>query len=219
MAGMQSAGYEVGRMTGRCAATGRELRPGERYVAALVEVPGQEELVREDYALDAWEGAAGAEPARPRAPRRLFGYWRGTVPEPNAAPRAFVDDEELLDLFAQLEGVEEPRRVAFRYLLALILIRKRLLTYEGGRPADLRHGTPGELIVKVRGQEGTVRVVDPGMDDATAAEATEELGRIMNLDEGEAGGGSGGGGAAGAPAKRGRSATSATRRAGSGRRR
>jgi hypothetical protein len=45
-----------------------------------------------------------------------------------------MDDEELLDLFESLEDANEPKKQAFRFLLALLLVRKRLLKYEGQRP-------------------------------------------------------------------------------------
>lgn len=169
--------YEIARATGHCAATGEVISPDQVYVAALVERPDQEGLERLDFSLTAWEGGA-----RPRPPARLFGSWRAKMPEPGAAKRQFIDDEALLDLFDGLAEATEPGRLAFRFVLALILIRKRLLRHEGGRA-----GTMLVRRTKAGGapQDGDpannplIEVTDPGMDEGVLAEATEQLGQIV----------------------------------------
>ena len=46
--------YQIQPNTRRCAVTGRELRPGERYYTALLETAGH--FVRQDFSADAWQG-------------------------------------------------------------------------------------------------------------------------------------------------------------------
>lgn len=176
--------YQMARGSGVCAATGRELKPGDRVVTALIDVPDDEVFGRLDYLAEAWDAGA-----RPEPPESLFGYWKGVVPEPDAKPQPLLDADSLIDLFEQLEDATEPGRLAFRYLIALILIRKRQLVCERtDRDAD------GRTVMHVRargvakppelGGEGPplVPVVDPKMDEAVLAEATLQLGEIMQLD-------------------------------------
>jgi hypothetical protein len=171
MAGLNS-GYEIARATGVCAATGRAIAVREDYVAALVEGDEEDRLGRVDYSLEAWEG--GARPAR------LFGHWRARMEPSDAKKRAYIDDASLVDLFEQLEGVSEPARVSFRYLLALMLIRKRLLKYEGTRRDQgltvmvVRAATPGGATPAPQ-----VEVVDPGMNDQAVGEAIEQLTAVV----------------------------------------
>jgi len=182
-----SSPYEIVKSEGVCPATGATLSPGDRVVVALVETPDDQALHRVDYSEAAWD-----EGARPKIPLRLFGFWRTVVPEPGAKKvQPLIGDADLLDLFDQLgEEAEsaDARRLAFRYLLALILIRKRQLTYEGGTPADLKHGKQGVMRIRPKGTpmppEGPplIEVIDPGLDDETVAAATEELGQIMDLE-------------------------------------
>jgi hypothetical protein len=109
----------------------------EPYVTALVEVPDSEQFARVEYSAQAW--AAGARP------ERMFGFWRAVVPEPNAKPRLFIDDDALLDMFEQLAETTDPKRVAFRFVLALMLIRKRVLVCEDARARVMlvrARGTP-----------------------------------------------------------------------------
>lgn len=158
---------------------------GERYVAVLARAPGEEEMTRLDYALEAW-----VDGARPAEPLELFGYWRATVPEPSERGRPMISDDELLDLFDQFADSEDPQKVAFRYLLALILLRKRKLVYEGGRPARRRDGRAGYMLVRRRGADAaSQRIIDPGMDDQQIDATAALLDQIMNIDD-EAGIGS-----------------------------
>jgi len=181
--------YEIVKSEPVCHATGDTLSPGDRIVAALVETPEDEPLQRIEYKAEAWESGA-----RPQPPLRLFGFWRTVVPEPGAKKQGqpLIAGDDLMDLFEQLgEDPEsaDARRLAFRYLLALILIRKRLLSYEGGTPASVKNGTSGVMRVRPKGTpmppEGPelIEVVDPGLDDETIGAATEQLGQIMDLDD------------------------------------
>lgn len=171
--------FAVARPTGICAATGRPLAPGERFVATLVErgtgvdAPG-EGLERLDFALDAWSSGA-----RPGPEFRVFGSWRSVVPE-SAARAPSVDEDALLDLFDQLGENAEPKAAALRYLLALLLIRRKSLVYEGATDGVLlvRHRTPPGTP-KNAPRPPTLEVIDPGMDDRLIAEATEALGALV----------------------------------------
>lgn len=168
-----SAPYEIVRREDACAATGRVFTPGEKHMAVLVEAPGEESLVRVLYSLDAWEGGA-----RPAAPARVFGYWKriaGDEARP-ASPIASVD--ELFDLFEQLADSDQPKQISFRYLIALLLMRKRRLVYDGMVNGDAR-------LMRLKGRPGgqEYQLVDPGLDEAAIAEATEELGRIMHIED------------------------------------
>lgn len=178
MARFNEMSFEIARSTGVCAASGRKIEVGERYVAVLAEREGDEALVRLDFDQREWKRGS-----RPKPPLRLFGSWIATMTAPDAKKRPLIDDNALLDLFDQLDGVEEPRRVSFRYVLALLLIRKRLLKYEetrrdhiGGRPV---------MVVKRAGSTRAAlstpeaEVVDPGMDEQAVAEAIEQLRSIM----------------------------------------
>ncbi|MCA9304780.1 MAG: hypothetical protein KC996_11715 [Phycisphaerales bacterium] len=181
MAG-SSAPYEIVRTQDVCAHTGKELKIGDEHIAALVERPGDEALVRVAYSVEAWESGA-----RPQSPDRLFGFWKRIVPEKEDRVQPLVNDEEMMDLFEQLEEASEPKQLAFRYLLGLILMRKKRLIFEGSTPADA--GNPPTLSLRqwIKGGGGPLfTLVDPQLDDEAIADATEELGRVMNLDAADA---------------------------------
>ena len=65
-----SMDYEVQRCTRHCCATGRELAPGEEFYSVLIAEGA--ELVRLDYAVEAWEGP----------PEGAVGWWKSQMPNP-----------------------------------------------------------------------------------------------------------------------------------------
>jgi hypothetical protein len=169
---MTQPSYALGHCSGRCAATGREFNPGEVFVASLFEsLPGRR-LERADYSLQAWEGGA-----RPGPANALFGFWRATYSPAPEKKSPLLSDPELLDLFEELQGAAEHKQVVFRYVLALLLVRRRVLRLMGS--------PPGRLLVLPRGEAGQPReVVDPGMDEAAVGEAIEQLSQVVAVEAG-----------------------------------
>jgi hypothetical protein len=108
--------FEVQRSTRRCAATDRPLEPGDECYSVL-EVQGAD-VIRKDYCREAWNGP----------PESAFGWWKSRVPEPTTKKIKLAPNEVLLELFDQL--AEQPRLEDMRYVLALLLVRRRVFRLE-----------------------------------------------------------------------------------------
>jgi hypothetical protein len=108
--------FEVQRCTRRCAATDRPLEPGDECYSVL-EFAGAD-VVRKDYCRDGWAGP----------PESAFGWWKSRVPEPTAKKIKLAPNEVLLELFDQL--AEQCDQTDLRYVLTLLLIRRRVLRIE-----------------------------------------------------------------------------------------
>ncbi|HRX83922.1 MAG TPA: hypothetical protein P5572_02765 [Phycisphaerae bacterium] len=160
--------WEVAKCGGVCAATGRELAEGEEHWAVLFE--DGESFRREDYALEAWEGP----------PEGAFCFFKTRVPFKEKKKRLLVDDEVLINFFTRLASEPEETRVHFRFVLALILMRKRLLKYEEtDRSADAEVW----IMRLARDKEGpTHRVVNPRLNDEQIERVSRELGAILHGD-------------------------------------
>ncbi len=150
----------------RCCRTGRELKPGDVYFAALVRT--EEGLVRLDFAPEAWQGP----------PANAIGYWRGRVPVP-ARRRRRIDDATALRLFEQLEQTagEDHRLRLVRYLLALHLMRRRILRLvrievrgdqEYIRVRHTREKTREWLVWSPVLEEGELRELEGQLDELLA---------------------------------------------------
>ena len=172
-----ASSYSVTSPKPTCAVTGDPIEPGGPCVSLLYESADGETLERLDVAMPVWE--RGDRPARPGKP---IAHWRTTMRESDAPKRALIGDDEVLDLFEQLEDADGNDQLAFRYLLCLILIRKKLLVWEGARPATADEA--GVVIVRRRrDKEGpTTEVIDPGLDNESIEAATLQLSAVMNLD-------------------------------------
>ena len=191
--------YNIQRPTGRCVMTDKPLEPGDRYIAALVEaeaVPSGEDpkeaeaasdgeqaadsgLRRVDISLEAWEQG--------QRPEWVFSFWQSTVPMPNEKKKQFVDDAVLMNLLVRLEDTDQPQRLAFRFVLALILMRKKLLRYEGTeKRADKSGGEQEWWRMTPKPSLGMpdepIDVLNPHMDDQQIQQVTEQLGEILEAE-------------------------------------
>ncbi|MFA9477177.1 hypothetical protein ACERK3_02600 [Phycisphaerales bacterium AB-hyl4] len=224
MSQFNATNYEVPRTSGVCALTGRNLEPGEPYYATLVEIdsnaaakPADESgesatpdakskakadaksdaqslanalgMMRLDVSQEAWEQGS--------RPERMFSYWKSTVPQPNEKKKLFVDDAVLMNLFRRLEDAREPQRQAFRYVLGLILMRKRLLRFDGAERREAE--VDGEAVeqewwqltpkVDVNkgpmskwNEEETIELLDPRLDESQIEQVTQQLGEILEAE-------------------------------------
>jgi hypothetical protein len=182
---MPDTSYEIARPTGVCAGTGATIAPGEPLVAVLLEGP-DERLQRRDYTPGAWDNGPGSAVLGPESATgridglRVVGFWRGIMPEPGESRRRFIDDRALTDLFEQLgEGEPDAKRAAFRYVLALILVRKRLLRLEPGGPGGAGGGGPRRWP-KAPPEQNPIHVPDPGMTEEAVADVIEQLGGVLS---------------------------------------
>lgn len=128
--------FEVQRCTRRCAATERALVPGDVCYSVL-EIYGAD-VVRKDFCTEGWTGA----------PKAAFGWWKSRVPEPTAKRIKLAPNDVLLELFDQL--ADRPEQQDLRYVLTLLLIRRRVLRIDlaNGDPGELRPDTLSDNIVK-----------------------------------------------------------------------
>jgi hypothetical protein len=117
----------------------------------LVERGG--ELLRFDYSPDGWKGS----------PEGAIGEWTCVVPAPAAVRKEPLDTNALFRCFEQLSEEGRPDREGLRYVLALLLVKKRRLRLDGSR-AD----GPDEYL-QLSGSRGEgaweVRDMHPGDED------------------------------------------------------
>ena len=151
--------YQIQPNTRRCAVSGRELKPGERYYSVLLDEGGQ--FVRKDYAAEAWQGP----------PDDAFGFWAGRVPADGARRRPPIDDDLLLDCFQRLDGRDDPAGENFRYVLALLLMRRKRLKFDGARNDDGRE----VLVLRCPRTGARHEVADPRLTDEEMAAVQDDV--------------------------------------------
>jgi hypothetical protein len=160
-----TGGYEVARPHGKCAVTGTEILPGQKFMAALRETPAGFERV--DVSLDAW----------PQFDRKdVLAFWQTTMPKHEQKKKVFVDDQVLCELFERLAETTEPSKISFRFVLGLILMRKRMIIYETTRHDDARE----IWQVRFKGREDKLDLVNPKLDEQQVMDVSQQLSEILN---------------------------------------
>jgi hypothetical protein len=157
--------YEVGRAGPKCTVCGADLPPGTKVIAALKETPTGFERLDVDQAC--W----------PTVDRQnLLAFWQTVIPQHEAKKKLFVDDTVLCELFERLKDAAELAKLNFRFVLGLILMRKRMLVYETSRQVD------GKDIwtVRFRGREDQLDLLNPQLNEAQVMEVSQQLGEILN---------------------------------------
>ena len=180
-----STTWDIGRQTGLCASTGKPLAPGAVCIVALVERNDDPSapLGRLDFSQEGWDAQASAASHGPIAtaqgPCSIVAYWRTQVAAPDEKRRGLADEQTLLDLFERLGSDERPHRVRFRFVLMLLLVRKRFLRVVGTENAS---GVETWFVLPRGAVEGELptSVVNPRLDDAATREVTEQLGEVLD---------------------------------------
>ena len=155
----------MARPMGTCAACGQKIEPESKFMAVLMETSAG--FQRTDYCLNCWS-TANREP--------VVAFWQTTMPRPEQKKKLFVDDTVLCELFERLADVREPAKVNFRFVLGLILMRKRLVIYETTR----REGERETWAVRMKGKQEQLDLVNPRLDEAQMKEVSGQLGEILH---------------------------------------
>ncbi len=151
--------YQIQPNTRRCAGSGRDLTPGETFFSVLIDEG--DHFLRKDYSREAWQGP----------PADAFCFWSGKVPAPDDDHRPRFDDELLVDCFHRLEGEREPRKISFRYVVALLLMRRKRLKFDRTKTEG------GQEIICLRcGKTGaTYQVINPRLAESDLTNAQEDV--------------------------------------------
>jgi len=161
--------WEVDKPLGQCYGTGRKIEHGEEYFGALIQI--EEGLQRRDYCADYWDS---------KKPE-VFCYWKSRLPRPDEKKQIFVDDNMLMAFFERLENETEQEKVNFRFVLTLILMRKRRLKYDATRYEDDK-----EIwrlrVVGDKSVDNHVEVVNPHLDEEQVKQLSTQIGQILHTD-------------------------------------
>ena len=154
--------FEIERCSRRCSATGRELKAGETCYSALITEGGA--VVRRDYSEEAWSGP----------PEQAIGWWKMTVVDPNAGRLSWAPSDVMLNYFERLQ--EDPAAADARYVLALLLVRRRIARLEATETDD--HGRK-TLVLYCPRNEREYRVTELLPSPERATEIQKQLAELL----------------------------------------
>ncbi len=154
--------YDIQRCSRRCTATERELKDGEPCFSVLV--PEGAAVVRRDYSADAWQGP----------PENAIGWWRTTIVDPQAGRPHWAPNDVMLNYFDRL--LDDPAAEDARYVLALLLVRRRVLRVESHEQDET--GRPTLLLYCAR-NEAQYRVAEIMPSPERAAAIQQQLSELL----------------------------------------
>ncbi len=162
--------YDIAKASEHCRTCERAMAPAEEFVAVLVDAG--EEFRRDDFCLPCWEARDGG------TDESAFSVWRCRAPEPDKPKRQLVGNEALMDMFEKLSGTDEPAKLNFRFVLGLMLMRKKLLVYDGTSADD-----DGREVWAMhwKNRDDPVPVINPQLDDEKIAQVSEQLGALFEV--------------------------------------
>jgi hypothetical protein len=146
-----------------CATSGRELHAGEKVYSLLRDEDGQ--FVRTDYAADAWPGP----------PTGAVAWWSARIPEAGRPAKPTINDDILVDCFEHLADTTDPARQKFRYVVALLLMRRKRFKFEDARKREDRE----TLVVRDARSGHRYEIDDPQLTQSEMDAVRDEVFRVL----------------------------------------
>ena len=183
---MSATEWKIAKPGTCCAVCKSEFQPGTEYYSTLDDRPSSEgvagaekhalgDLLRNDYCLACFQT---------HRPADAFYFWKAAVPLAEDSEsarknlRPTMDLEHVFEFFKRLEGETAPQKIAFRYVLALILARKKILQSTGQlKDSDARR----VQIYKEKGAAVEHAVIEPELSAEEIAGLSDELGAVLGL--------------------------------------
>ena len=159
--------WEIDKPLGRCFGSGKKIECGEEYLGALVET--DEGLQRRDFCADYWQSE------KPE----VFCYWKSKLPSGDQKKQIFVDDEMLMAFFERLAEETEQEKINFRFVLALILMRKRRLKYDSSKVEDDKEIWRLRIVGS---DKEFVEMINPRLDEEQIGQLSSQIGQILRVD-------------------------------------
>lgn len=180
--------WRFGRRGSGCAACAAAFVPGKEAVSAIYEAGAAPDSAGASAQPTGTQDAAPAGgferrdfcgPCFQDAQRRggPFSWWSAVVPEPEKR-KAVFDLGVAREFFQRLLRDDDPARASLRYLLALMLLRKRAVVLVGQEAVD------GADVMTVRvppDDESVHEVRCVELDQAETERLRDELGRLFDM--------------------------------------
>ena len=158
--------WEIGSTSLVCTGCNKPFAEEQEIFSALYDE--RPIFARRDYCTECW-------PRQDRQP--VFSHWQTRMPKRDAPVRRFVDDDVVMDFFQRLDGSQEPVKVSFRYVLGLLLMRKKVLKLKELRRTE----TGAALVLHDRVRDRDYEVADPNLTEEQIQQVTGEIHQVLNV--------------------------------------
>lgn len=161
--------WQFARSSKICAKTGVEIPPETPYYSGLIETDTG--LERLDYTAETWPEIDKSE---------FFSYWKNKGWSSRADKKPPIDYERLLSFFDALDGAEDRFKRLLRYVVALVLVRKRKLRLDDMSRTD--QGDDKLMLFDRRDGGRNVAIISPEASREELDQAQEKLNQLFDCD-------------------------------------
>ncbi len=171
---------KVGRCSRQCYREKRPLKEGEWYYSVVLQ-NDDDDYERRDYSAEGWEGP----------PEGSLGHWKCRMPVAGEKKLVLAPRAVLIGLLRQMEDM--PEQAKTRYLLALILLRRRFVRVVAGPPLAANDpGTPDSetpgptmMHLEVVDDGSTIDVAECQIAKSEAESLSESLSELLYCEASE----------------------------------
>ncbi len=159
--------WELRELTQQCAQCGCAFHEGDAICSAVFE--REEGFERLDFCESCHNDLD---------PGIIYARWRTLQPQAEEPPlHRAVNESAVRDFFGRLAGEDDPGKRNFRYVLGLMLMRKKVLRY-----VEVRRGDEGtELVLRERRTDEEHVVFNPCLGEEEILALTEKVGQVLNV--------------------------------------
>ena len=170
---MAETDWKINKTAPQCHHCGVPFEPEQAFFSVLFQT--SEGLQRNDFCDNCFQNY--------RPPDVVY-FWKTMLPKAGGSgkkQRPVLDMEYVLEFFKRLEGDSSIQRVAFRYILALMLSRKKILT-AGEKKKDDQGHVVQNYREKMAGAE-TVNhaVIEPDLNETEIQALSAELSVLLGM--------------------------------------
>ncbi len=158
--------WEIKARSHACSQTGKKFEEGDVFYTLLFKE--KSEFRREDLCEDAF-AAFPKEPAP-------FSFWKSKYEPPTPLPPETLPKESAESLLRNLMDQDDPKTINARYILALMLERKRTF-----KPIESKETEDGPLLIYEHAKTGEIfLILDPQLKLSEVESIQMEVSLLLN---------------------------------------
>ena len=171
--------WKIRATQAQCELKGEAFTDGQEFYTCIFDDPESDGFIRRDYAIESWEKVQSEIDPPP------FSFWKSTYKAPVVeTDNKKIDENSVEGMLRRFTEEDDPKTENARYILALMLERKKKLI-----PTDVQEAESRKLLFYEHEESGEVFIVgDPGLKLDEIETVQMEVAELLAAEECDASG-------------------------------
>ena len=154
--------WNISKKSKRCLSCDRGFLENDEFFSALFDKG--DAFIRNDFCSDCWDQCDK---------ETVYSFWRSKVSESKEPPKTKININAIFDLFLKLEnaGDEDISKRNLRFVLALYLMRKRMLKLQSSKVVENRE----IMTFKAPNEKNDFELHNPNLDAEQIEQITNDV--------------------------------------------